>query len=915
MRFRNLGVVAAVASAGLFQSSGAVVRPKDADAPLVSAGRAPRSFRTTAFEKGSKLAAAGLSGWTAIWDRDTEVPLRLWGAGQAVVGAVADPAIAEAAARQFLAAHLGVLAPGAQVADFELISNELSRNGDVRSVGFAQRAGGVRVLGGAIGFAFKHDRLAMVSSTALPHVAVTMPFQRISPALAASRATAWLAADGFTVAAKAAAGLAPAERVIVPIVRPRVGDAPDIQYRLAEQVAVESTTGPGRWEVWIDALDGAPIARRSGLHYATGKVLFDVPDRHPLGTRSARPSILATHTVNGVATTSAIDATLTWTGTADATVAPATTGTLVRVSTAGGAPATATLTLPVGGTVTWSTAAVERSDAQLTSFIHANIVKQFAKNRLNPALAWLDTQLPVTVNENGSCNAYSTGNDLHFFPADTQCQNTGRMADVVYHEFGHSLHNNSIIPGVGNFDGALSEGVADTLASLITNDHGMGRGFFFNDDPLRDLDPVGTEKMWPTDVTGEVHDDGEIIGETLWDMRKALEAKLGAQAGFEKTLDIYYAILQRAADIPSTYAEALLADDDDGNLSNGTPNQCEINSAFGVHGLADPTVSLGIANPERDGFNISIAASGGGAGACPGPRVMSAVVDWRKRGEGATAQIPLAQNGEKLEGAIPASPEGTVVQYKVTVSLSNGQTLTFPNNPADPLYEFYVGPVEVIKCFDFESGLAGWTHGASPAANDEWEVGMPLGLGGDPKAAHGGTGVLGLDLTRDGTYRPQTQTFAESPAIDLGGRTSVRLQYYRWLGVEDGFYDKARILVNGMPVWKNFASLSEPQAAGVNHVDKEWRFADFDLSAQAASGSVKLRFEMSSDEGLDLAGWNIDDVCIVAATGAALTCGNGTVDAGESCDDGNRVDGDGCSANCIDENPGTGEPGGCCSAG
>jgi cysteine-rich repeat protein len=32
-------------------------------------------------------------------------------------------------------------------------------------------------------------------------------------------------------------------------------------------------------------------------------------------------------------------------------------------------------------------------------------------------------------------------------------------------------------------------------------------------------------------------------------------------------------------------------------------------------------------------------------------------------------------------------------------------------------------------------------------------------------------------------------------------------------------------------------------------------------------------------------------------------CGDGTLDAGEACDDGNNVDGDGCSANCVIETP------------
>jgi len=32
-------------------------------------------------------------------------------------------------------------------------------------------------------------------------------------------------------------------------------------------------------------------------------------------------------------------------------------------------------------------------------------------------------------------------------------------------------------------------------------------------------------------------------------------------------------------------------------------------------------------------------------------------------------------------------------------------------------------------------------------------------------------------------------------------------------------------------------------------------------------------------------------------------CGNGTLDAGEQCDDGNTADGDGCSATCQLEGP------------
>jgi cysteine-rich repeat protein len=43
-----------------------------------------------------------------------------------------------------------------------------------------------------------------------------------------------------------------------------------------------------------------------------------------------------------------------------------------------------------------------------------------------------------------------------------------------------------------------------------------------------------------------------------------------------------------------------------------------------------------------------------------------------------------------------------------------------------------------------------------------------------------------------------------------------------------------------------------------------------------------------------------------AALDAAIDCGNGTVDVGEDCDDGARVDGDGCASTCVLEDQGPG---------
>ena len=899
MRIRtSLGLAAAV-TAGLVQTSSAVVRPKGAEAPIVSADQGPRTHRTTAF--------ANVPGFLAIMDQDTLVPLRMWGQGQLVTGSVATPAIAEAAARQFLAQHVATLAPGSNAADFELVANVLSPGG-VRSVGFIQRSAGIRVLGGAIGFAFKADKLMMISSSALPNISVSVPAMRLPANVIASKAAQWLEGDGKSVRLRAAASFAPSERVIVPIVRPRIGATPDIAYRLAEQVALDAIDGPGMWDVWLDAVDARPIARKSGIHYATGKVLFDAPDRHPAGTRSAKGAI-ATHTVNGTATTSLVDGAVTWAGTTNATVALTLAGPFVAITNKAGARVTETMSLAPNGTLTWSKATDEMADAQISAFVHANRAKAFAKANLDPTMGWLDQTLSVVVNESMTCNAYSTGDDIHFFRKGSQCENTGRMADVVDHEFGHSLHNHAIIDGVGAFDGALSEGMGDMFAALITRDHGMGRGFFFSDAPLRDL---ANTKKWPDDVTGEVHDDGEIIGAAMWHLGEALEAKLGATAGHQKTMEIFYGVLQRSTDIPSTYAEALVADDDDGDLSNGTPNMCEINSAFGRHGLADPTLTLGIEKPIRDNLHVSITATPGSASACPGPTVTGGKLEWKSRG-GTVAMVPLTAAGSVYAGDIPAQPDGTVVQYKVTLALSDGGSVSYPKNDADPFYEFYVGEVETIWCSDFEAGLGEWKHGASVVSRDEWVAGPPLGLGGDPKAAFGGANVLGMDLAKDGLYTARVTSYAETPEIDASAYPGVRLQYQRWLGVEDGFFDKARVYANGTQIWSNYASVQEPQG-GVAHIDREWRFHDIELEdiAAASGGKLKIKFELIADAGLELAGWTLDDVCLVTPRGAGLTCGNNKVDDEESCDDGNRIDGDGCSANCVDESPGGG---GCCSVG
>lgn len=945
MRLRTLGLAAVIAM-GMAHSSSAFA-PKHAgrERDFVTLGRDVRAVQRTSWSAPATVRIGSLAGWTMMWDRDTDVPMRMWGAGSAAPGAVADASIAEQVARRFLADHIELLAPGALVGDFVLVSNQLGVGDDLRTVGFEQRHDGVRVIGGTIGFGFKGDRLSMVSSTALPNVRSAAPASRLTEGGLAASAITWLASAGKSVRARAGAhaGLAgtPGEVVILPIVHDH-GRRVDVEYHTVESVVVQTTTGkPGVWQVYLDASTGAPVARANRLESFTGTIDFDTTDQSPSQARTAKGAPFLTTVINGQSVTSDENGAVTFTGPTPATVALSLTGPFIAVSDASQALATDALPLASNGLLTWSKAGVPFSDAELDAYVAASRAKIFVRARLNPTLQWLSAVMSVTVNDaSDSCNAFSTGDDVHFYvPGAIQrpdgssgtCENTGRMADVVSHETGHSVHNNSVIQGQGAFppsDGQ-SEGLADTLAVSITGDPGLGRGFFvgagFADMPLRDLAPA-TKKTWPVSG-GEVHDEGEVLGETLWDLRQALQTKLGTEAGFTQLLKIYYTIMQRSPSIPAAYTEALLADDDDGDLSNGTPNHCEIDAAFAAHNLADPSASLGLSPPARTGFAITLGVAKS-ATACPNAAtVTAAVVAWHIGNGTADASVPLAMDGTggSFAGVIPTQADGSTVSYQVTVTLSTGAVIRFPDNPADPYYEFYVGAVTNIYCTGFEPGFDSWTHSGT---KDEWQAGTPLGIGGDPAAAHTGAGVVGIDLgsgagnSVDGDYSAKANESLVSPMIDLTGHKSVHLQYYRWLGVEDGEFDKASISANGTVVWTNKTTGMDPQGADeVNHVDKEWVFEDVDLTAAIGSGSaVQLTFGLVSDEGQNLAGWNIDDLCVVAVAPAPPvtgTCGDGTVGAGETCDDGNTVDGDGCSATCQTETPTmmTKDAGGCCSAG
>jgi MYXO-CTERM domain-containing protein len=835
---------------------------------VVGTGIAPAA-RATAWAKFQQLAAGT---WTGLWDEVTGVPMAVHGSGIPAPGTVNDDAAAERFTRNFLAQHMAMLAPGSSLNDMYLVAN--ITDGEMRTVAFGQSHKGIKVLGADLIFEFKNDRLFVFGSTAFPNVSVPASVVDAPVASLKSSATSWMSDLGRTLVAEKTE-----ETLILPLVR----ESGVIEYHRVTPVVVTEPNAMGSWTVYVDTATGAQIARKDNLVYADGTLKYKIPERSPgLMTRMDQPAALANVSVGGMTGKSDNYGKVTWTAAGDGMVTANCVGTLVAVNnnTASGTKVTGSVTVPAGGVGVWDRSSVPTEDSQLTCFAGLNLVKEHvARFMPRGQIAWVNNSLTCNVNQPNTCNANWNGTSVQFFVAGVSgannCENTGRLTDVVYHEFGHGWHRNIVISGTGSVNGGMGEGVGDTLSASITQDFRMAPGFFV-DRPtvgIRDLDT--TDMTWPSPTTA-VHTVGVIYGGWMYDLRKNFKAMYGDKEGNWQCDRLFYESVRRATSIPTSVTQVLAADDDDGNTANGTQNTCAIYEAAKRHTLfasgsgtppEPPAASLipGVAPPTIVGNKVTLKLLGNNF--CPTPvDLQSAVAAYQVRGSTSPTNVNLTKDPTgAYVGDLP-SPGDAVGQYKVTATFANGKVYTFPQNAADPMYEFTTAPVQNLYCTDFEgmTAPADWTHTGTPTAADEWEWGTPgeIALTNDPRVAASGTKIFGMDIgkwTTDGLYPASGTSSLQSPVVNTAGHGSVHLQYRRQLNVETGANDQANIYANGTKVWNN--------ATTGNHVDKEWRFHDVDLSAQAASGTVQVKFELVANGTTHFGGWNIDDFCIVAMQG------------------------------------------------
>ncbi len=807
--------------------------------------------------------------WTALWNARTASPHRALGPAIPLAGFADRADAVEAALRAFIAGHPGLF--GAPVL-------ERTRAQRVRGtwyVSFRQLVAGLPVLFGDWEFRVSgNGRLLSFGADAHRVADHELPVAgRLPVSVARAAARAGLAFDPARDRVEGAETLA-----LLPLV---AAEGPGL--RVVTEARVVTADPPGDWRTLVDAATGEVLWRRNHVRHAiTGTATGTVHPLLPTDATVARPLRGLTVNVGPTAVTTDAGGAYGHSPGGAVTVSAQLRGPFVDVHRQDGVP-DASFSTPAAdpATVDIAFTAANSHDAERDGFHHVQLVHDYVKT-LDPGAVGVDYVVPCKVNIASTCNAfYSTADgSVNFYAAGGGCPNTATMPDVVYHEYGHMV-NHEIYQqagqGSGMNNGALHEGMADVLAAMIQDDPNVGKGFFGPATVLRTIDNT---RRWPEDASGDGHVTGLIIGGAFWDLRQSAGLAVAAQLShFAK-----YGIPDDPDDgvaMNEYFIETLVADDDDADLGNGTPNGAAIVAAFNAHGIGTgyfmDIVHAPLADqPGAGPFPVTATVTYAGPfGALAGaPSLHYAFND------GAFGSVPMSPTGnpDEFTASIPGV-SGAVVRYYVRAADSYGESVTHPAAaPASATHRFLAGPATTLLVRDMEVD-PGWTVGAAGdnATTGLWVRADPIGtqvtagIDVQPEDDHTvaglqcfvtGNATLGSPAgTNDVDGGRTTLTTAFLDATPDGTHDPV-ISYWRWYTNNQGSSP-------GLDVWRvdisNDGGFDWVSVENTTASDASWRRVLFRIADYVEPTSqIRLRFIAEDAGSGSLVEAAVDDLELLA---------------------------------------------------
>ena len=604
------------------------------------------------------------SQWEIRWDTRSDRPHLVQGAGVAMlpgrgntltrsrVGLAADGPVrvsdVERVVRAFMADYPEMfnvdqaslrLNPGSTV--------NVGEKGEIWLVEFQQFHKGVPVEGATAFFRinngnliqFGTDKIADVRISTTPRVSREGAFAAVLQAIGSgvSEISEIVNAGQLKILPMLTAGERPAEAW-------RGAAGAGYRHALVWEVAFRRTGDPATFQAWVDARSGKLLqlvdlnryAQVTGGIYPTTntdpQTIVGFPFTNVTNGSAKITDAAGNYTYSGGAATATLNGRyIKITDNCGAiSLSDSSTGNLA-FGTSGGTDCT---TPGVGG--------VGNTHSARSGYYHLTNINRKAAT-FHPANAWLNGTLTSNMNINNTCNAFWNGSTVNFYRSGGGCSNTGEIAAVFLHEWGHGMDTNT---GGAASDAGSGEAVGDTFAFLETKDPCIGQNFrpgvnCYNCTACTGVRDVADFALGgsatiakPSNVTSDTgincdryscpyyqfifigayqgpmgyqgHCESHIASSANWDLAQNLISRWGTPTGWSKMDSIWYksltpsksayrvasggkcnpAAVVDGCGAQNWYTVYLSVDDDDGNLANGTPNGCRIWDAFNAHGIS-----------------------------------------------------------------------------------------------------------------------------------------------------------------------------------------------------------------------------------------------------------------------------------------------------------------------------------------
>lgn len=726
-------------------------------------------------------------------------------------------------------------------------------------------------------------------------------------------------------------------------------DAPNgYGYRLAWAFGFTRGDDPARWEVLIDAHDGTVLSLEDTIHYATGRVRGNVypntntgicpTDVHGkvdftrCGTmQNGYPMPWADFThAGGLGFTDGAGEITYPGGAANTTL----NGSFIGILDGCGAvnEAHPAGQIQMGGVngdhdcVSGGVSPGNTASAR-TAFNEVGKTREAALGWL-PGNAWLTGQLLASTNQAFSCNAFYGGNQIFMAQSSAQCTNTGEVAAILDHEWGHGLDD---FDTNGLFSNP-SEAYADIAAIYRLQTSCVGYNFFnnlnfgcgmtadgtgFNANEAQvgpavcDLDCSGARDAdWQKISLGapgtpqnfvcpscgggggpcgrQVHCAAAPPRQAAWDLAaRDLQAAphfYDTNSAFIVANRLFHqgsgnianwyecdcaAGTSAGCAATSAYMSWLAADDDNGNVLDGTPHMTALYAAFDRHNIAcqvpapfdtgcfgaptqRPDVTL-----SRTADTVSLSWN-----AIPG-----ATEYWVMRSEGFTACTQSKTRIARVNATAYTDTEVLVGhQYCYSIVPATGDEACHgPASICTCTTPWRCGSGSVTRLKEgFDAGIpATWTvvdGGAGGGASATWNTANPCGLVIAPPVTAPWAEVNSQCAGVGATQNEELIT----PEVKVGdcGRVELRFsEQFAWNAA--GIHEIADVdvmtfdAVNGWTDWINVRRLENgsngfPSSTGVT----------LDLTPQTR-GESKLKVRFHYYDGSGDGWWAVDDVAVL----------------------------------------------------